>query len=42
MKKKLFIMPEADIIPILGDDMYFSTDAFDFGDETGLDGEILD
>ena len=42
MKKKSFISPEISIIPILGDDVYFSTDAFDFGDETGPDGEILD
>lgn len=42
MKKKSFISPEICIIPILGDDVYFSTDAFDFGDETGPDGEILD
>ena len=32
-------MPEVDIIPILGDDMYFSTDAFEIGDDTD---EIFD
>ena len=34
MKKKLFILPEIEVIPVLGDDMYFSTDAYGFEDGT--------
>ena len=40
-KKKKFIFPAIEIIADIDDVISFSTDAYDFGDVTGDDGEII-